>query len=182
MRFEETSVAGVFLITPDRFDDERGFFARTWGVDEFEARGLETRVVSRNLSYNRERGTLRGMHFQHAPYREVKIVSCLAGTVFDVAVDMRPESATFGRWFGAELSHANGTLLYVPEGCAHGYLSLVPDSTVEYLISEFYHPEAAGGMRWNDPFCKVQWPIEPQQMNERDRTWPDFMPDEVVAR
>jgi dTDP-4-dehydrorhamnose 3,5-epimerase len=182
MRFEETPVAGVVVITPDRFDDERGFFARTWGVDEFEARGLQGRVVSRNLSYNREPGTLRGMHFQHPPYQEVKIVSCLIGSVFDVAVDLRPESATFGKWFGTELSQANGTMLYVPEGCAHGYLSLAPDSTVEYLISEFYHPEAAGGLRWDDPFCNIRWPREPRMMNARDRTWPDFMAEEVGAR
>jgi dTDP-4-dehydrorhamnose 3,5-epimerase len=182
MRFEETNVAGVVLITPDRFEDERGFFSRTWGLDEFQAHGLETRVASRNVSFNRMARTLRGMHFQHAPYREVKIVSCLVGSVYDVAVDLRPESATFGQWFGAELTHDNGVMLYVPEGCAHGYLSLVPDSTVEYLISEFYHPEAAGGLRWDDPFCNIQWPAEPAVMNDRDRTWPDFIPDEVAAR
>ncbi len=182
MHFETTPVAGVVLITPDRFDDERGFLARTWGLDEFEARGLGTPVVQRNLSYNREPGTLRGMHFQHAPYREVKIVSCLAGSVYDVAVDLRPESPTFGEWFGVELSQDNGAILYVPEGCAHGYLSLAPDSTVEYLVSEYYHPEASGGLRWDDPFCKIQWPREPTVMNARDRTWPDFLPDEVLTR
>jgi dTDP-4-dehydrorhamnose 3,5-epimerase len=182
MRFEETPVEGVMLIRPDRFDDERGFFARTWGIEEFEARGIETRVVSRNLSFNRRRGTLRGMHFQHAPYREVKLVSCLAGSVFDVAVDLRPESPTYSKWFGTELTQDNGALLYVPEGCAHGYLSLVPDSTVEYLISEFYHPEAAGGLRWDDRFCNIQWPIAPTLMNDRDRTWPDYLPDEVLTR
>jgi dTDP-4-dehydrorhamnose 3,5-epimerase len=182
MRFEETPVAGVLLITPDRFDDERGFLARTWGLDEFEARGLGTPVVQRNVSYNRAPGTLRGMHFQHAPYRENKVVSCLVGAVFDVAVDLRPESVTYGTWFGAELSQDNGAILYVPEGCAHGYLSLVPDSTVEYLISEYYHPEAAGGLRWDDPFCRIQWPRAPAVMNERDRTWPDYLPDEVLSR
>jgi dTDP-4-dehydrorhamnose 3,5-epimerase len=181
MRFEETRLAGVVLITPDRFDDERGFLARTWGYDEFEARGLETRVVQRNVSYNRRPGTLRGMHFQHPPYGEVKVVSCLIGSVFDVAVDLRRDSATFGQWFGAELSQDNGAILYVPRGCAHGYLSLQPDSTVEYLLSEFYHPEAAAGLRWDDPFCNIQWPAEPTTMNARDRTWPDFLADEVVA-
>ncbi len=182
MRFEETPVAGVLLITPDRFDDERGFLARTWGLDEFEAHGLGTPVVQRNVSYNRARGTLRGMHFQHAPYREVKVVSCLVGAVFDVAVDLRAESPTYGQWFGAELSQDNGALLYVPEGCAHGYVSLVPESTVEYLISEYYHPEAAGGLRWDDPFCSIRWPLVPTVMNERDRTWPDYLADEVLSR
>ncbi|MBV9580442.1 MAG: dTDP-4-dehydrorhamnose 3,5-epimerase [Chloroflexi bacterium] len=181
MRFQETKIAGVVLITPDRFDDERGYFARTWGLDDFEAQGLTTRVVSRNVSYNRENGTLRGMHFQHPPYSEVKVVACLIGSVFDVAVDLRPDSPTFGEWYGAELTQGNGAILYVPEGCAHGYLSLVADSTVEYLISEFYHPEAAGGLRWDDPFCKIQWPAEPKFMNDRDRTWPDFIPDEVAG-
>jgi dTDP-4-dehydrorhamnose 3,5-epimerase len=182
MRFEETPVEGVVLVTPDRFDDERGFLACTWALDVFEAQGLGTQVVQRNVSYNRARGTLRGMHYQHTPYREVKVVSCLVGAVFDVAVDLRPESPSFGKWFGAELTRDNGAILYVPEGCAHGYLSLVPESTVEYLISEFYHPEAAGGLRWDDPFCDIQWPFEPAVMNARDRTWPDYLPDEVLAR
>jgi len=181
MRFEQTNVVGVVLITPDRYDDERGFLARTWGLDEFEAHGLGTHVVQRNVSFNRRLGTLRGMHFQHTPYSEVKIVSCLVGAVFDVAVDLRPDSASFGEWFGAELTQENGAILYVPEGCAHGYLSLAPDSTVEYLISEFYHPEAAGGLRWDDPFCAIRWPAEPTTMNARDRTWPDFLPDQVAA-
>ena len=174
MQFEQTNVAGVVLITPDRFDDERGFFARTWALDEFEAHGLETRVVQRNLSYNRHSHTLRGMHYQKPPFTEVKVISCLAGAVFDVAIDIRPESPTFGEWVGAELRQDNGAVLYVPAGCAHGYLSLEPHSTVEYLISEFYHPEAAAGIRWNDPFFGVRWPTEPTLVNERDGTWPDF--------
>ncbi|HEY1298028.1 MAG TPA: dTDP-4-dehydrorhamnose 3,5-epimerase [Chloroflexota bacterium] len=181
MRFEETNLAGVVLITPDRYDDERGFLARTWALDEFEAHGLGTRVVQRNVSYNRRVGTLRGMHFQHQPYSEVKVVSCLVGAIFDVAVDLRPDSATYSQWFGAELSQENGALLHVPEGCAHGYLTLAPETTVEYLLSEFYHPEAAGGLRWDDPFCNIQWPSEPSIVNARDRTWPDFMPDQVGA-
>lgn len=174
MRFEKTHVEGVVLVTPDRFDDHRGYLARTWGLDEFEANGLSCRMVQRNMSFNRHVGTLRGMHFQHPPYSEVKVVSCLVGSVFDVAVDLRPESPTFGTWFGAELTQENGAILYIPEGCAHGYLSLQPGSTVEYLISEFYHPEAAGGLRWDDPFCNIAWPAEPTTMNDRDRTWPDF--------
>lgn len=174
MQFEQTTVAGVFLIKPDKFDDERGFFTRTWGQDEFEAHGLQSRVVQRNLAYNRVAGTLRGMHFQRTPFPEVKLVTCLIGAVYDVAMDIRRDSPTFGRWFGAELRQDNATMLYIPEGCAHGYVSLEPESTVEYLISEFYHPEVAGGVRWNDPFFNVQWPIEPVVMNERDQTYPTF--------
>jgi dTDP-4-dehydrorhamnose 3,5-epimerase len=181
MRFQETSVQGVLLITPDQFDDERGFFQRTWAFDEFEANGLESRMVQRNVSYNRVARTLRGMHFQNEPYPEVKLVSCAIGAIFDVAIDIRPNSPTFGQWFGAELRQDNGLLLYVPHGCAHGYLSLTPDTTVEYLISEFYHPEVAGGIRWDDPFFNVRWPAEPVVMNPRDATWPDFQPHEVAV-
>jgi dTDP-4-dehydrorhamnose 3,5-epimerase len=181
MIFTTTEIEGVVVVTPDQFDDERGFFARTWGLDEFEAHGLDTRVVQRNLSYNRRTGTLRGMHYQRAPHAEVKLVSCLSGAIYDVAIDLRPKSATFGKWLGAELRADTGTMLYVPEGCAHGYLALEPNSTVEYLISEFYHPESAGGVRWNDPFFAVRWPAEPTVMNDRDRSWPDFEPS-LLAR
>lgn len=176
MRFLNTNVEGVMVITPDQFDDERGFFARTWALDEFEAHGLQTRMVQRNLSYNRASSTLRGMHYQRSPYAEVKLVSCLVGAVYDVAADLRPESLTFGKWFGVELRAETGTMLYVPEGCAHGYLSLEPDSSVEYLISEFYHPEAAAGVRWDDPFFGIGWPRQAAVMNARDASWPDFEP------
>jgi dTDP-4-dehydrorhamnose 3,5-epimerase len=182
MRFEQTSVDGVWLVTPDRFDDERGFLARTWGLDEFEAHGLHGQIVQRNVSYNRAAATLRGMHFQRAPFAEVKLVSCLVGAIYDVAVDIRPESPTFGRWFGAELRGETGAMLYVPAGCAHGYLSLVPDSTVEYLLSEFYHPEVADGIRWDDPFFGIRWPAEPAVVNARDRTWPDFRVPEMATQ
>jgi dTDP-4-dehydrorhamnose 3,5-epimerase len=182
MRFQETSVHGAVLITPDHFEDERGFFERTWALDEFEAHGLETRMVQRNVAYNRARHTLRGMHFQQPPFEEVKLVSCPVGAVFDVAIDMRADSPTFGRWCGAELRQDSGAMLYVPRGCAHGYLTLEPDSTVEYLISEFYHPEAAGGIRWDDPFFAVQWPGEPRMINARDATWPDFESMAVGSR
>ena len=182
MKIQETTVQGVRLVLPDRFDDERGYFARTWGQDEFEAHGLPARMVQRNLSYNRSSLTLRGMHFQRAPYGETKVVSCVVGAVYDVAIDLRPDSPTFGRWYGAELRADNGAMLYVPEGCAHGYLTLEPDSLVEYLISEFYHPEVSAGVRWDEPFFAVRWPAEPQIMNDRDRAWPDFQPIRVEVR
>jgi dTDP-4-dehydrorhamnose 3,5-epimerase len=182
MRFQETPVHGVLLITPDQFDDDRGFLARTWGSDEFESRGLETRMVQRNASYNRAARTLRGMHFQNEPYGEVKLVSCVVGAIYDVALDIRPESPSFGKWFGAELRQDNGQMLYVPRGCAHGYLTLAPDSLVEYLISEFYHPEVAGGIRWDDPFFAVRWPAQPDVINTRDATYPDFEATQVAQR
>jgi dTDP-4-dehydrorhamnose 3,5-epimerase len=182
MRFQETPVHGVVLITPDHFDDERGFFQCTWASDQFEAHGLESRMVQRNVSFNRAQHTLRGMHYQRQPHTEAKIVSCLVGAIFDVAMDIRPDSPSYGKWFGAELSQANGALLYVPNGCAHGYLSLKPETTVEYLISEYYHPEVAGGLRWDDPFFNVDWPGRPSVINARDATYPDFEPVVLVAR
>jgi dTDP-4-dehydrorhamnose 3,5-epimerase len=138
-------------------------------------------MVQRNISYNRRAGTLRGMHYQRAPHAEAKLVSCRTGRIFDVAIDLRRDSPSFGRWYGAELSANNAAMLYVPEGCGHGYQTLEPDSNVEYLISEYYHPEAAAGVRWDDPFFGIRWPIEPTVMNERDRTWPDFEPARVLS-
>jgi dTDP-4-dehydrorhamnose 3,5-epimerase len=174
MHFEHTFISGVVLITPERFADERGFFVRTWGQDVFEAQGLCSRMVQRNLSFNKDVGTLRGIHFQRPPHAEVKLVSCTIGAIYDVAVDLRQDSPTFLKWFGAELRPETGVMLYVPEGCAHGYLTLEPNTTVEYLMSAFYQPDAAGGVRWDDPCFGVRWPIPPVVMNPRDRSWPDF--------
>jgi dTDP-4-dehydrorhamnose 3,5-epimerase len=174
MKFQSTEIGGVVLITPERIPDERGFFAQTWGQDDFEAHGLRPPMVARNVSYNRQAGTLRGMHFQRAPHAEVKLVSCLAGAIYDVAIDVRPDSATCRKWVAAELRAETGAMLYIPEGFAHGYLTLEPDTTVEYLMSAYYAPEAAGGVRWDDPSFGIRWPLEPTVMNARDRTWPDF--------
>jgi dTDP-4-dehydrorhamnose 3,5-epimerase len=174
MIFESTAVSGVVLITPKRMPDQRGFFSVTWAQDEFEAHGLETRVFQRNLAFNHEARTLRGMHFQKDQHAEVKIISCQAGAVYDVALDLRPESPTYRRWTGVELRPETGQLLYVPRGCAHGYLTLEPRSIVEYLISDEYAPHSAGGVRWDDRAFAIEWPAEPLVMNERDRTWPDF--------
>jgi dTDP-4-dehydrorhamnose 3,5-epimerase len=182
LKFEPTTVEGAMLITPQRIEDERGFFARTWCAREFEAHGLPTTFVQRNLSHTRSTGTLRGMHFQQPPHAEAKLVTCLAGAIFDVAVDLRPESASYGQWFGAELSGDRGNMLLVPEGCAHGFITLTPDATVEYLMSEFYQAEAATGVRWDDPFFKILWPVPPTQMSERDRTWPDYEPVRMAGQ
>ena len=174
MKFESTEIEGVTLITPERIPDERGFFAQTWGQIDFEAHGLPGCMLARNVSYNHVAATLRGMHFQHAPFAEVKLVSCLAGSIFDVAIDLRPDSPTYCKWVAAELRADTGVMLYIPEGFAHGYLSLEPDTTVEYLMSASYAPQAASGVRWDDPAFGIQWPIEPKVMNDRDRHWPDF--------
>ena len=182
MIFQSTDIDGVVLITPEPIADERGFFAKTWGQDDFEAHGLNTRIVARNLSYNRDRATLRGMHFQHPPHAETKLISCIAGSIFDVAIDLRRDSPTCGRWVGARLRAESGAMLYVPEGFAHGYLTLEPQTTVEYLISEFYAPHAADGVRWDDPTFGITWPLEPEVINQRERTWPDFSGAPIRSR
>jgi dTDP-4-dehydrorhamnose 3,5-epimerase len=174
MIFRETTIAGVWIIEPERHEDERGFFARTWDTEEFAQRGLNARLAQCSISFNRRRGTLRGMHYQAKPYEEAKIVRCTAGSIFDVAVDLRPGSATFCNWVGAELSAENRVALYVPEGCAHGFLTLTDDSEVAYQISEFHAPDAARGVRWDDPAFGIEWPGDVLVINDRDRSYPDF--------
>lgn len=174
MIFRPAGVGGVWVLEPERFEDERGFFARTWDTGEFEQRGLSGRLVQCSISYNRLRGTLRGLHYQAAPHEEAKLVRCTAGAVFDVAVDLRPDSSTYLGWYGVELSADNRLGLYIPEGCAHGFLTLADDSEVLYQISEFWAPDAARGVRWDDPAFGIRWPGEVVVINERDRTYPDF--------
>lgn len=169
--FISTEIAGVVLITPEPIPDERGFFAKTWDQDEFEAHGL-ARMLARNRSYNRERGTLRGMHFQRPPYGQAKLIGCSAGSIYDVALDLRRDSVTFGRWTAHELRAGTGEQLYVPEGFAHGYITLEPDTTVEYLVSAPYAPDASDGIRWDEPAFGISWPIQPTVMSARDRSWP----------
>jgi len=174
MRFAETTVPGAFVIDPERFEDDRGFFARTWDTNEFERKGLNPRLVQASVSWNRSRGTLRGMHFQRSPHEEAKLVRCTAGAIFDVCVDLRPASRTYTRWVGVELAAENGNALYIPEGCAHGFLTLADRSEVSYQMSAFYSPEAAGGVRWDDPAFGIDWPEDVRVINDRDRSWPDF--------
>jgi dTDP-4-dehydrorhamnose 3,5-epimerase len=175
MRFAETAVHGAFLVDPEPREDERGFFARLWCRDEFAAHGLTADFVQCNDSFSARRGTLRGLHYQTAPFGEVKLVRCVRGSVFDVLVDLRPDSPTFTRWFGAELSAANRRMLYVPEGCAHGYLTLEDQSEVVYPVSREYRPEAERGVRWNDPRFAIAWPhLEPLTLSPKDRQWPDY--------
>jgi dTDP-4-dehydrorhamnose 3,5-epimerase len=174
MIFTGTNIDGVWVIDAERLEDERGFFARTWDADEFTEQGLNPELTQCSISYNLARGTLRGMHYQAAPHEEAKLVRCTAGAIFDVALDLRPGSPTFKAWFGVELSAQNRRALYVPEGCAHGLLTLEDDSEVHYQISQAYMPDAARGVRWDDPAFAISWPGEVVVINERDRSYPDF--------
>lgn len=174
MRFIDTPVAGAFTVEPEKHEDERGFFAELFSEREFGERGLETRFVQINDSLSRDARTLRGMHYQRAPGREVKLVRAIAGALWDVVLDLRPESETFGHHFGAELSADNRRAMYVPSGCAHGFLTLVPDTEVLYLVSALYTPELEAGVRWDDPRFAIAWPAEPEVISPKDRSRPDF--------
>jgi dTDP-4-dehydrorhamnose 3,5-epimerase len=181
MRFAETDVAGVFLVEPERHPDERGFFARTWCADELRARGLEHRLAQCSVAFNHLRATLRGMHYQVPPHAEVKIVRCTSGALYDVAVDLRPDSPTFRRWVGVELTPANGRALYIPAGCAHGCQTLADQTEVAYQISAPHAPESARGVRWDDPFFGVAWPLPVEVIAPRDRDYPDVVPAALDA-
>jgi len=174
MIFTETELAGAFVIEPERREDDRGFFARSYCADEFEQHGLNPRVVNTNLSYNARRGTLRGMHFQRSPYEEAKLVRCTRGAIHDVIVDLRPGSPTYMRWIGVDLTADNYRLLYVPEGFAHGFQTLADDTDVTYQVSEFYTPGSEGGARYDDPAFGIEWPLAVTVISEKDASWPDF--------
>lgn len=173
MIIEPTPLAGAYTVSPERLEDDRGFFARVFCREEFESAGIEPVFVQANLSYNRLRGTLRGLHYQHPPHQEAKLVRCLTGSLFDVIVDARPESQTFRQWFGVELSEANQLAIFVPRGFAHGLVTLQDETSVFYMASEFYAPGFEAGLRWDDPVLGIDWPIEPIAISEKDRTWPD---------
>jgi len=177
--FRETSLPGAFVIEPERFEDERGFFARTWDVDEFARRGLNSRLAQCSISFNRRAGTLRGMHYQAAPHAETKLVRCTMGAIFDVIVDVRDGSPTRGNWVGETLSAENRRMLYIPEGFAHGFQTLTDDAEVFYQISAFYHPDAARGVRWDDSAFGIAWPDtggEERIIAAKDRAYGDWEP------
>ena len=176
VKFVEASIAGVFEIHLEPNFDERGFFARSWCEREFANHGLESKLVQCSVSQNRCEGTLRGIHYQALPFAETKLVRCTAGAVYDVVLDLRKNSPSFKQWFGTVLSADNHKSLYIPEGCGHGFLTLEDESEVFYQMSEFYHPECARGVRWNDPSFQIRWPGEIEVVSERDRTYPDFEP------
>lgn len=173
MIFTETDLQGAYVVDLERREDERGFFARAWCRNEFVEAGLSPDLVQCNISYNRRRATVRGMHYQLPPHAEVKLVRCTRGAVYDVIVDLREGSPTYRRWLGVELSAANGRALYVPEGFAHGYQTLADETETFYQVSAFYTPGAERGLRWNDPAIGIRWPLpDDPVISEKDRSWP----------
>lgn len=174
MRFVPTAIEGVTRVELEPISDERGYFARTWCSDEFRAHGLNPALVQCSTSFNRKRGTLRGMHWQRGPWEEAKLVRCTRGRIYDVALDVRLGSPTRGRWIAIELAPDDGTMLYIPEGVAHGFQTLEDDSEVSYQMSQGYHPESAAGVRWNDPAFGIEWPIGVPTLSPRDAAYPDF--------
>jgi dTDP-4-dehydrorhamnose 3,5-epimerase len=172
MVFTETELQGAFVIDAEVIEDERGFFARTWSAEEFGARGLNPRIAQCSISFNKQRGTVRGMHYQARPHEEAKLVRCAVGAIYDVIVDLRSHSQTLHKWVAVELSSRNRRLLYIPEGFAHGFQTLADDTEVAYKISESYHPESARGVRWDDPVLGINWPLPISAISERDRTHP----------
>ena len=176
MWFIQTKVEGAFLIEPEPIADERGFFARVFCREEFADHGLNPELAQGNVSFNHAKGTLRGLHYQAPPHQEAKLVRCTRGAIWDVAVDLRPGSPTYLAWAGHELSDANRSMLYVPEGCAHGFLTLTDGAEVTYQMSAPYAPAAGRGVRWNDPAFSIDWPGEVVVINQRDATYPDLEP------
>lgn len=175
MIFRETGLEGAFIIEPERIEDERGFFARTWCREAFERQGLESRLEQCNISFNKKKDTLRGMHYQVAPHEEAKLVRCTRGSIFDVIIDLRRLSRTYGRHFGVVLSEQDRNMLYIPGGFAHGFQTLADSTEVFYQMSESYHPESARGVRWDDPAFGIEWPrAERRLISGRDGSWPDF--------
>lgn len=171
MRFTETRLKGAFIIEPERLEDERGFFARTFCQKEFEVHGLNPRLVQCNISYNKHKGTLRGMHYQVAPMAEAKLVSCTRGAIYDVIIDLRPESPTYCQWLVEELNAENRKMIYIPEGFAHGFQTLKDDTEVFYQMSEFYSPEHARGVRWDNPVFGIEWALDTKIISEKDKNY-----------
>jgi dTDP-4-dehydrorhamnose 3,5-epimerase len=174
MIFSETKLQGAFIIDPEKLEDERGFFARSWCQREAAAYGLLPQWVQCNVSFNKKKATLRGMHYQCAPSEEAKLVRCTRGAIYDVIIDLRPASSTYRQWLAVELTAENRCVLYIPEGFAHGFLTLDDNTEIFYQMSEFYAPVCARGVRWNDPAFGIKWPIEATVISSRDRSYPDF--------
>lgn len=174
MLFTETKLKGAFLLELEEREDNRGFFARTFCQREFAAHGMNANVVQCNIAYNKKKGTLRGMHFQEAPFQEAKFIRCTKGAIYDVILDLRQGSPTFKQWISAELNEDNHKMLYVPEGFAHGYQTLTEVSEIIYQVSQFYAPQSAAGVRYNDPAFAIKWPLEVAAISDLDKKWPDF--------
>jgi len=174
MIFTETKLKGAFIIDIEPREDERGFFARSWCEDEFKKHSLNPRLVQCNISFNKKRGTLRGMHWQVAPFAEAKLVRCTRGALYDVIIDLRPDSPTFKQWISVELTAENRRAVYVPEDFAHGFQTLMDNTEVFYQMSEFYHPENARSVRWDDPAFGIEWPSGPRIISRRDNEYTDI--------
>ena len=174
MKFSPTALAGACIIDIEPVQDERGVFARRWCREEVAKRGLNPDLAQCSISFNKKRGTLRGMHYQAKPHEETKVVRCTRGMIYDVIVDLRPESPTFRKWIAVELSADNRRMLYIPAGLAHGFQSLADDTEVFYQISTPYHPESARGVRWDDPAFGIEWPVMERVISDKDRQYPDF--------
>jgi dTDP-4-dehydrorhamnose 3,5-epimerase len=174
MKFEQTSLKGNFLINLEKKEDDRGFFARYFCEKEFSEHKLNTKWVQINNSESKKIGTLRGLHYQREPRAEVKLIRCLKGAIWDVVVDLRSKSATYGKWFGKKLSDENRTMMYVPKGFAHGFISLEPNTEILYLVSDFYAPELENDLIWNDPNVAINWPIQPSVISDKDRSANSF--------
>ena len=172
MRFMKTDVVDAWIINPDPQEDDRGRFMRAWCAREFADHGLNFSPVQANMGFSIRKGTVRGMHFQESPALEAKLVRCTRGAIFDVALDLRPESPTYNKWYGIELNAENGRMLYVPEHCAHGYQTLEENTEMYYMASEFYTPSAVRGVRFNDPAFNIRWPLMATVVSEQDRNWP----------
>jgi dTDP-4-dehydrorhamnose 3,5-epimerase len=175
MRFERTKLQDAYFLTLEKKEDDRGFFARAWCVDEFRTMGIVTTFVQANIGYNKKKGTLRGFHYQSTPFEEAKLVRCVSGSIYDVIIDLRKLSSTYKKWQGFYLKSDDHTSLYIPQGFAHAYMTLEDDTEVFYMVSEFYVPDAEKGIRWNDPTFSVNWPEGgPKFISQKDRGWKDY--------
>lgn len=174
MIFKELNLKGAYSIEVERLQDERGFFGRLWCAREFESRGLNSNLVQSNMSFSAKKGTLRGMHFQKSPYQETKLVRCTKGSVFDVIVDLRPDSPTFCKWEGIKLMADMRNMIYVPEGFAHGFITLEDNCEVYYLVTEYYNKSFEAGVRFDDPKFQIEWPVDVTEISEKDANLPDF--------
>ena len=180
MIFTETELKGAFILDIKKMEDERGFFGRSWCKREMEEHGLNGNVVQTNVSFNKVKGTFRGMHFQRAPHQETKLVRCTRGAILDVIIDLRPSSPTYKKWIGVELTEQNHRMLYVPEDFGHGCVTLEDNTEVTYQVTQFYTPGAEGGLRWNDPAFGIQLPVTPTVISAKDAAWADF--DEAILK
>lgn len=176
MFFIETKLKGAYIIDINKIEDNRGFFARAWCQKEFEAHDLNPNLAQANVGFSHKRGTLRGMHYQKAPWAEVKVVRCTKGAIYDVIIDLRPDSLTHKQWIGLELTEENRRMLYAPEGFAHGYQTLTDNTEVYYHTTQFYAPEFAAGVRFDDSAFDIVWPLSVAIISDQDKNWPDYLP------